>query len=55
MHALSAENLSHNLFKFYLYLKETELKITKIQRKPQQWVTITQSRFIDKIKIGYEK
>jgi len=32
-------------------LKEIELKITKIQLKTQQWVTITRSRFTNKNKL----
>jgi len=35
----------------FCHLKEIELKITKIQQKTQQWVTITRSRFTDKNKL----
>jgi len=35
----------------FCYLKEIELKITKIQLKTQQWVTIMRSRFTDKNKL----
>jgi len=35
----------------FCYLKEIELKITKVQRDTQQWVTITRSRFTDKNKL----